>query len=555
MSFVFRIVWQQAMAVCQGSVLQRLVRFCAVGVSLGWVGLASPALAQTVPVVFRVDMAYASVGAGDQVVLRGEGAELGNWEGTALPLTRVGQSATYRVRVLVPDSLVGRTLRYKFAIHQSDGTDVWEEGANRWVDIPAQGVRLPVVFFSDIATAGLAQDQAVRFVLDAREALFYEEPPDGMALLGGQAPLGWTLESDRTALADPDADGMWEATVVFPQGTRPDVAFKLAYQIEGRWIWEALPGHSDHVVLLDEAATQATYHLRYDGATRRIVPATTAGLLDQYGAIAKALGARGSRSDYRYYEAMQLLDQGKRQRARRAYEAYASHWKEDRDIDDFDYAWAHDLAKNGDIAAALAYCEERYGETVSAKRKAHFVYLSGEILLNQGQHDEAEVFFNRVLTDFPQQTQFVDYSRQSLALGRLQTNRTDEALPYLEALANTTTESHAKRQALKTLARVYEARADSARLAGLEQRLMNEGTPAERWQARYRMLKRRLKRLSSDEAVTQLDHWLAQYPQPRAQAMLLHAKSRYLKRIGQTAEAQAVRQELQQRYPKSRFSK
>lgn len=553
MSFMCRFlcvmpVWVNAMSVFR----QMPRRACIV-----WVFLftSAPVLAQTVPVVFRVDMGYASVGTGDQVVLRGEGPVLGDWDGAAHPLERVRQTTIYRVRVAVPDSLVGHILQYKFVVHRSDGIDVWEEGANRQVEVPTQRTRLPVVFFSDVESAGLIQDQAVTFVVDAREALFYDEPPDGLALLGSRSPLGWALETDRIALADADADGFWEATVTFLEGTLPDIAFKLAYQVQGEWVWEKLPGHSDHVVLLDESASQSVYALRYDKATRRIVAATSDGLLDQYGALVQALGARGSRSVYRYYEAMQLLNQGNPLEARSAYDAYTSHWNEERQIDDFDYAWAHELAQNGDVGGALAYCEQRYEETVSAKRKAHFVYLSGEILLGQGMHDQADVFFNRVLTDYPHEKQLVDYSRQGMAVGRLQTNRTNEALPYLQALATTAENPRTKRQALKALARVYDAQADSVRLAAVEQLLIQEGTPTHRWQARFQKIKRKLKRMPSDAALAKLDQWLAQYPRPRAQAALLYTKVRYLKRMGQNAEAQAVQLILRQRYPKSRFAK
>lgn len=496
---------------------------------------------QTVPVVFRVDMQHASMAPSDHVVLRGWGP----WVGVQHRMEPVGASSAYRLRLNLPDSLVGQRLAYNFVLQRSDGTDQVEEGPKRYLTVSNQGERLPLVFFSDRASAGLQQEQAVTFIVDARAALFNEEGPEEMAVLGARAPLGWNVETDRIPMTESEEEGIWEATLTFPQGTPPDLAFSFAYQIDERWVVESLPGQRSHVVMLNEQARQASYRLRYDGASQTIQAVSQQGHLDHYAAIVQALGERGRWSAYRYFEALELLDQGQRQQARQVYEDYRARWEEPPSGDYFEYTWIRRLAQAGDLNEALAYCEVQFGQAVQPERKAYFLYLSGEVLLLAGHHARALTFFNRVLNEYSGERNVVNFSRQGAVFIHMQAQRFNEAIPLLEAVVASEGEDRDKQRALTHLVRAYEAVGDTIGVEQAEGRLAGVETPTERKRTQLSKLKKQLRSSEPDEALALLDATLQGTTNPKVRTKLLRLKSQWLRRTGRAQEARALERTLQ----------
>jgi outer membrane protein assembly factor BamD (BamD/ComL family) len=346
------------------------------------------------PVQFSVNMEHTFVGPREKVVVRGNIPELGNWEESGeLILRKRGNQNVYAANLNLKNSHTEPVL-YKFVIIRADGTERWEERGNRvWNPENTQ-----TVWFNDRNSPGVQQTVVqVTFTLDLTDHSMNGLPTEGVALMGGHAPLSFDLETRRTEMLQ-TSEGIWEATVAFPYGTPHDVPFKFAWKHQGEWMWEWRPGHTNHVFLIDDTGTQQTVGLKYDTQLPGVVPLeSTTGFVDNYDAVLATLPEPAqAASRYSYEKAMELLRKGQTESATATYAAYKAGHPGGEEIDDFHYRMIHHLRRTQGMQAARGYLEVQLAEEPIRERRDYFGYLKGELALNEGNHAEARRQFKKV---------------------------------------------------------------------------------------------------------------------------------------------------------------
>jgi hypothetical protein len=138
----------------------------------------------------------------------------------------------------------GTDVNYKYWMKAGDErsmpNDGWEFGSDRSFAFTGEPLEIPIRFWSDIGLDGfLAEDVAVTFRLDMRDAKD-DEGNDlvftNLWIAGAVSPLFWIwdhLEDDRShlELTDDDEDGIYEVTIVFPEGSVRDLEYKYAVDV------------------------------------------------------------------------------------------------------------------------------------------------------------------------------------------------------------------------------------------------------------------------------------------------------------------------------------
>ena len=526
---------------------------------------ADPASAQRrAAVTFSVDAQYADLNRGDRIVLRGSSPELGAWEeDTRLRADGTVWSGTVRF------SSPGETVTYKYAIVRQGGEEVWEDGADRRMVVPAAATELPVVAFSGRESPGLSSPVRVTFAVDLSDVFFNGDPPESVALYGNRSPLGWTMPEDRLAIGEgvrltPDAaDSLWTATVEFPAGTQPDVQFKLAIQMHGRWEWEYLPGHINHALVLDPSQSSARVRVMPNPETGRLVVSGPPRLLvDDYGAIVERVGARGAQSHYAYAHAIELARAGKLADARLVYEGYSA--PSGAFIDDFPQIYAAQLAATGAVGEAGVFLLEHQRAATSATRRADLAYARAELMLRQGQTFEARRLLRSILRDFEgeeEASRGVGYARTALANSLIQgvqppsparggnpdpgppvdppEERTDQdSIAVGIALLQEAASGQAGERrvgAMNLLAHTYESLGRMQEARTTYQQMEGEGTPAERFRALRSRVRLQLQAGEAEAVVAEADTRLAETGlTARQQGSWLYAKARALRQLGDT---------------------
>jgi tetratricopeptide (TPR) repeat protein len=316
---------------------------------------------------------------GDQLQVRGEGIP-GGWEsGTVMTLHRDG---IHKVSVSNP------VKAYKYTVVRSDGTVVWEPGYDRVFSDAIDTLR---GFEGPLLTG----PTVLVFELDLTGLSIHGYPPDSVRIYGPSKPLDWGFPGNGLFLSDFQVPGVWNRVVTLYAGSPVDVAFKFGWLAEGVWHWEYLPGHINHVAVMDPDSRHVRLQLRYDPQTAHVVAVAAEGaVLNDYH---KAYSIYSGTRSYGYDLAITRLLRGELSSARATYEAFQRGFNGPVEVDDFDYLWAHQLADQGNLEAALAYSAQKGTEEKDPHRRAYFEYLQGELLANDGQHVRARTHLRRAL--------------------------------------------------------------------------------------------------------------------------------------------------------------
>jgi len=162
-----------------------------------------------------------------------------------------------------------------------------------------------------------------------------------------------------------DRPGVWKVSLTFLYGTPSDIPFKFAWLLDGEWVWQYMPGHINHVVLLDDRDSRQTLHLAFRPRTGRIEAVEDpGGSFDNYAQILEKTDSNRPGSEYRYYQAVQLLMNDRAEQAWQVYQDYVTHRPGGSEIDDFYYLWALDLADKGRHSLAMSYLGEADPDSV-----------------------------------------------------------------------------------------------------------------------------------------------------------------------------------------------
>ena len=198
--------------------------------------MATLTLAQN-PVTFQVNMSV-QIAAGnfdpakDLVVVRGS---FNGWSGNQDSLSDADNDQIYVGTVDLPDSLIGKTIEYKFVMVTSSG-DMWESRPNRSFVLQQGGQTLDVVYFDD-NPGGV--DVEVLFYCNMEVQILggnFDPNTDVLSVRG--AWNGWS----NTDVMSPDAfnPNLYTALIEMHQvQTNTNIEYKFAYdKSDGSTVWE-----------------------------------------------------------------------------------------------------------------------------------------------------------------------------------------------------------------------------------------------------------------------------------------------------------------------------
>jgi tetratricopeptide (TPR) repeat protein len=440
-------------------------------------------------VTFELEVPEGVLQSGDVIELRGNISENINWDEGLAMMRQDGR----RWNVTLPAEHTFLQFEYKFLIVRANGHLEWEEGTNRiYTGEPSGNITGQLRGFGG---AQLANHIQVAITLDLTDYRVNGHPIEEVMLQGGRAPLGWDMPDHGIALNSTDSN-TWSTKVVMPAGSPADVPFKFAWKADGVWYWEHLPGHVDHLMIIHAPATSAYIHLGYNHESGRVEAiASQSAQLDNYEQAAETY--RASRR-YRYFRAIELLEDGEMDAARQLYDAHRNDYPPVY-IDDFEFIWAHVLAGQERIAEALIFVRENAEKETNDWRRAYFHYLEGEILLNSGQVEAAQKPLEQALALVPEddtERQIEGYALLGLAQVRMQQSGREnnmQARPYLMRLAHTHPDEQTRRLAWQLLASMSLETDDESGYERAMEGLQNIGSPQQRMRSRiewtaYRML-------------------------------------------------------------------
>jgi len=451
--------------------------------------------AQQVPV--EVAVPERVMAPGDLVEIRGTYSEPHTWDG-GLALTR-SDAGIWKLQ-LDPQNI---PFEYKYVIVRTDGQLEWESGSNRQYD-GERAISDEIRGFGGEVLEGAV---AVEFSLDLEELNVNGRPVEKAAVMGERGSLSWELPEGATMMQS-DENGRWSVTVTFPEGMPVDVPFKFAWQADGVWHWEPLPGHIDHLLLIDPKATGVMAAWRYNPESGKVEPSGGFGAsLDDYQAAAHTYGETRR---YGYMMAIELLEAGDALQARRVYDEHRSHY-DPVEIDDFDFMWALHLAENGQAEQALEFIDRKSSEESIRWRKSYFKYLKGEVLMKQNRPEEARQAFSSVLSevsDYELAERNLGYARMGMALSYMQ--ETDpgqqaKAGDYLQRLADEHPDPQMQRQAWQLLAALSKRHGDDAALQQALEDLSRTGSRSQRNRSTVDLLEGHMNRMAPDSAAARFE--------------------------------------------------
>ncbi len=374
----------------------------------------------------------------------------------------------------------------------------------------------------------LTKKTAITIRLNVNQLSLNGEAPDAVGVMGSYGDLSWNVPDGVMHLKD-QGNGIWEAPVNFPAGTTADFPIKFVWEYEGVWRWEQLPGFVDHLLILDPEGTSYIAEFSYNGATGRVEAVQETGLqVNNYTVAAQSYG--GFRN-YEYYRAMELIDLGDYTGAQAMYAQYRSHYRETFN-DDFHGYLSRVLNTNGQTELALSIVEEWYTKAPDPYRKAHYRYLKGSVLMNNGRHTESRQAMQEVLTLAPEYDQEAirGYALQSIGYSYLQEEDPREVLKAKDALEQLIAE-HPNEQMRRTgweyMVQAGEKGRNKAMLSRAMNALKDTGTSSQKQRSRIRWVEMRLQdeELMDSTFTDDLQwlEWTVQEPNRKDKVRLLKA--------------------------------
>ena len=278
----------------------------------------------------------------------------------------------------------------------------------------------------------LDRDIDVFVELDLNQAFFNGVRPDSVGILGSQAPLGLDIASDLIYLEDPEEDRVWSTAFKMTQGKDADLAFRFAFQVEGKWMKEGLPGNADHLILIDDSESTQRVQMAYVPGKGVAPGLNEKGFVDEYSTVLDLLGEKGNTSPYTYYEAVTKISQGEVPAAEIAYAKYLENQPDAITSDEYPFLFARHLERDGDVEGALEYIQNQEKTALGLERKAQFALRSAEILARTGDLVTARAEFDRVAESYKNQNDAVNEALYRRALTRFQEDSTARGVKELE---------------------------------------------------------------------------------------------------------------------------
>lgn len=381
---------------------------------------------------------------------------------------------------------------YKYVILNRNGSEEFEGWANRkYHPLDNRESFEDVLHF--MGGEKLSKDVAITIRLDLTGLTLNGEAPDQVGVMGSYGDLSWNLP-DGVKHLEQIAEGIWEASVAFPSGTTTDFPIKFVWEYQGVWQWEQLAGFVDHLLVLDTKAENYVAEFTYNLETGRIQAASGTGLeVNNYALAAQRYG--GSRN-YEYYHAMELVDLGDYAGAKAVYARFRSHYREPFN-DDFHGYLSHTLAQQGQLDQALSIVEESYNKEHDPYRKAHYRYLKGSVLLNNGRLSESRTAMREVLTLAPEYDDEAirGHALQSIGFSYLQEDDPGEVLKARTALEQLISEhpnEQMRRVGWQYMVSAGEKGNNKALIRQAMNSLKNTGTDKQKQETRIRWVEMRL---------------------------------------------------------------
>jgi len=499
---IFRVISSSVCSVLTVAVLSALVTI--------------PALAQST-VRFALDTNTYPIEAGDVVMLCGSGTALGEWEVYRhIMVPSPDNQKVYQVEVPFSDAEIGSTISYKYVVVKPGDIQYWEEVASRSLEVPPGDVNLNPAFFENRATLGVTQSvMPVTIAIDLNQWEDFDDQLDGIGIKSSLHPLPLTLreESDPQPLSDEDGDGIWTTQFNVLYGSPREFSFTLYYLDQEVWNIHMLYGKLEHVALLPEQASDGiTISLAFSPQTGGYVSNSPPRyFVNNYTGIYRALGEWGKGTRFQYFVAMDLLQQGKPQRARRAYEAYQVDRNTDWDTrDDFDYMWIQHLGKTQGTAQAEAYARQAgQGKYEYLRRSLLAKAAEVSYMLDDFQRSKRLVRHLHNNPQFQDQLTWNEYfSRQLLAMSYLQDGHEDSTavgMQLMELAANDSSDRYWRRNALWQQVYSHTDAGNREGAVAAFEKLATTGRPGQRIAARQRLADFYLRQGDPAQAETTLE--------------------------------------------------
>lgn len=457
-----------------------------------------PAIAQST-VRFTLDTSTYPIEADDVVMLCGSGATLGEWEVYRhIMVPSPDNQMIYQVEVPFTEGEIGTTISYKYVVVKPEDIQYWEEVASRSLKVPTEDVDLEPSYFENRAALGVTQAIIpVTIAIDLNQWEDFDDQLDGIGIKSSLHPLPLTLreESDPQPLSDEDGDGIWTTQFNVLYGSPREFSFTLYYLDQEVWNIHMLYGKLEHVALLPEQASDGvTISLAFSPRTGGYVSTSPPRFfVNNYTGIYRALGEWGKGTRFQYFVAIDLLQQGKPQRARRAYEAYQVDRNTNWDTrDDFDYMWIQHLGKNQSTAQAEAYARQA--------GQGKYEYLRRSLLAKAAEVSYMQDDFQRskrLVRHLHNNPQFQDqltwneyFSRQLLAMSYLQDGHEDSmavGMQLMELAANDSSDRYWRRNALWQQVYTHTDAANREGAVAAYEKLATTGRTGQRITARQRL--------------------------------------------------------------------
>ncbi len=461
--------------------------------------LAQQVYAQS-PVTFQVYVEPELLGEDTEVVVLGGHAALDTWnpnEGLIL-IPTAEDSNIYQGTAVFEASQ--DAIEYKYVL-RSGGLNTWERDklGNRRFWPEGQSQTLPLALFDEHASPGIRQTLlTLKVELDLSGFYLDRDEIEGIALMGGRSPLSFDITDPTLMTVSRGRGNVWSAQVSFPYGTAKDIPFKFAWKTDGVWEWEWRPGHTTHVVWLDDTQSQQTIRLAYNPETRMIEPRPASSVaVDNWAAVLEQQGKWAAHSKYNYEYAMELLEAGNTAAAETRYANFHIRYASGNETDDFYYRQARHLYNQGKPEQALTLLETQHLQERDPYRKAYYRYRQGELMLLGGDHKGARQKLQEVEQAYPEHPRIVEYARSGRAFS-LTADPTDstamqQGIALLEAMngehinGQSDLQFISRRGVQHQLARAYEQTGNTPRQKGVMQQLARSGTPRQQAQAQMQL--------------------------------------------------------------------
>jgi tetratricopeptide (TPR) repeat protein len=498
---------------------------------------------QAQAVTFQLEAAEGIMQAGDYIELRGNISEQYTWDdGLAMRL----QSGLWQRSL--PLENTQPVFEYKYVIVRNNGDVEWEEGVNRSYD-SSEGGDTVTDYLRGFGGPQLRHPVQVLFELNSEHLSPDGQPLQETALLGGRPPLSWAMPENNLKMNSTDGK-VWYAEVLFETGTLADLTFKFAFRVDGVWRWEELPGHIDHLLVMDPSRTHIAAKLRYDAELGRIVPEQVIG--GELGNYAHAAATYGASRHYGYFRAVELLEEGNMRAARSMYNTHREEYVGTL-IDDFDFLWPHKLAREGLLEEALSFARDMSQRETDSRRRAYFHYLRGELLLNSGQREAAREPLQQALKTAPEEDTerlIEGYAHLGLAISYLQEKDIEEAMKsrgHLFRLAHEHPDDQMQRLAWQKLADFSNTIDDQRGYENAMESLQTTGSERQRLRSRIAWAAYRMDHEPPDSVAIEIQELEAVVDDPHLAEEVQLIKAEHLLRTGAREQAMEILQQVEDR--------